>query len=48
MKNEKVVWIDEELHKRIADFLKKNKNFKIMTIKQFCNLAILEKLEREK
>ena len=45
---EKFVCLDEEVHRKIKDFLKKNKkDFRFLTIKQFVNISVLDKLERE-
>lgn len=48
MRKDKVVKIDFELLERVENFIKKDKNrIKYANKKQFIDLAVLEKLEKE-
>jgi metal-responsive CopG/Arc/MetJ family transcriptional regulator len=47
MRKDKTVKIDSELLKEIEEFIKKNENrLRYSSIKQFIDIAVLEKLKR--
>lgn len=47
IQDRKIVAIDKDLHKKIKELLKKRKKIKFASLRQFVDLAILEKLEKE-
>jgi len=49
MKKDKTVKIDSELLREIEEFIKKDENrLRYSSIKQFIDIAVLEKLKRKK